>query len=388
MGRVPRPLLLALVLVLVVAASAACGGGSERPPAEAEARDCSELADDAARDCYRDEFEARVAEAEDPLAEVEEITEESRAEGGFLLSNCHGIMHSVGRAYVAANDVTPASLMDHLPRSNDPGCPAGFAHGVVTAVAPKLDLSDPRGSAAVCGEAETRYQRYSCVHGFGHAFMRVNDDELEPALELCRALGPPAPDCAQGAFHDYWFAVSGLDDAERPANPETDPATLCADQPDEFVRPCWYRAFVDRRPEGVAIESWADIDGLCTGLEGVQREACITAGSVIGPADPRVQIPLCRGFQGREAVACVRGVKAQNLLGQPPEVLLETIERCGLFAEESTARACYRWLGKTLAVVTDGAFAEEGCPSLGDPATRRACAAGARSLDEPLVTFS
>jgi hypothetical protein len=384
---VPQALLPALLLV-VLATTSGCGDGAAKPSAEREREDCTALSDDAARECYAREFTARVAEADDPLAEVEAITRESRAEGGFLLSNCHGIMHTVGRSHARTQDVTLGSLMNHLPQSNDPGCPAGFAHGVVTAIAPQLDLSDPRASAAVCSQAETRYQRYSCVHGFGHAFMRAHGDELEPALELCRALGSEAPDCAQGAFHDYWFAVAGLDDTERPAEAETDPALLCADQPAEFVRPCWYRAFVDRRPEGAVIETPNDIDRLCTALRGVQREACLTAASVIGPADPRAQIPLCTGFRGREAVACVRGVKAQNLLGQPREILLETIELCELFGAPATRAACYRWLGKTLAVVTDGAFVAGGCPKLRGAAARAACAAGARSVDEPLVTFS
>ena len=41
---------------------------------------------------------------------------------------------------------------------------------------------------------------------------------------------------------------------------------------------------------------------------------------------------------------------------------------------------CYFWLGKTLAVVTDGAFAEEGCPELQSDAARRECTAGADSM--------
>ena len=49
---------------------------------------------------------------------------------------------------------------------------------------------------------------------------------------------------------------------------------------------------------------------------------------------------------------------------------------------------CYFWLGKTLAVVTDGAFAEEGCPELQSDAVRRECTAGADSMDEALVTLS
>ena len=120
--------------------------------------------------------------------------------------------------------------MDYLPADNDPGCPAGFAHGLVTGVAPDIDPSEPREAASACDGAGTRFQRYSCVHGFGHAFMRLYQDQLEPALKLCTALGAQsAPDCAQGAYHDYWFAVVGADDATISGDAVTDPYQLCGD---------------------------------------------------------------------------------------------------------------------------------------------------------------
>ena len=79
--------------------------------------------------------------------------------------------------------------------------------------------------------------------------MRLYEDQLEPALELCTALGArSAPDCAQGAYHDYWFAVVGADDATISADAITDPRQLCAEQPEAYVRPCWYRAFLENRP--------------------------------------------------------------------------------------------------------------------------------------------
>ena len=85
--------------------------------------------------------------------------------------------------------------------------------------------------------------------------MRIHGDRLEPALDLCRSLGEPAPDCAQGAYHDYWFAIAGADDATLPTASVTDPRALCGAQPPEFVRPCWYRAFIDNRPAGIEVDS-------------------------------------------------------------------------------------------------------------------------------------
>jgi hypothetical protein len=325
----------------------------------------------------------------DPGPIVETIADMAWSQGGFLLENCHGVMHTVGRRYARRAGVTLATLMSYLPQSNDPGCPAGFAHGLVTAVGPDIDPADPRRAAAVCADAGTRYQRYSCTHGMGHAFMRIYADQLRPALGLCSALGPEAaPDCAQGAYHDYWFAAIGADDASLPDEAVTDPRRLCGAQPDRFVRPCWYRAFVDNRPEGVRIESPGDLDGLCDGLDGLQREACITGASVIGPADPAAQLLICAGLADpSDAVSCVRGTKVQNLLDYPTSTHVDLISRCAVFTGSPRA-ACFRWLGKSLAVLTDGKFARTGCPRISPARARQQCRAGAQSMDEALVTFS
>ena len=177
---------------LAVAGVVLTRGGDEATPTLADCRSALSAAE--TRDCYARTFAALVRRADDPRDAVERIGDAAWAEGGFLLANCHGLMHPVGRAYAGEHGVTLATLMDVLPRSNDPGCAAGFAHGLVTGVAPQLDVRHPRAAVAVCDETETRYRRYSCIHGFGHAFMRVSDERLGPALALCRALGREAPD--------------------------------------------------------------------------------------------------------------------------------------------------------------------------------------------------
>ena len=312
----------------------------------------------------------------------------ARAEGGFVLSSCHGVMHTVGRTYARDGDLALSDLQDVLPRSNDPGCSAGFAHGLVTGVAPTIDVRRPREAGEVCEDAGTRYQRYSCVHGLGHAFMRIHGDRLGPGLALCRALGPQvAPDCAQGAYHDYWFAVVGVDEATLSEESVTDPRRLCAAQPAAFVRPCWYRAFVDNRPAGIVVDSPEHFDVLCEGLDGLQREGCVTAVSVIGPPDPAEQLQLCAALANADAASCIRGTKVQNLLGASTASFVALVERCEQF-EGGTRAACFRWLGKTVAVLTDGAFARDGCPRLAQEDARRLCRAGAATMEDALVTFS
>ena len=379
-------------------AVAVVGGGQEAPPRAPAARAavrmpdlaaCRRVGADLARECYTREYLAMVRDRRDPRPAVAAIAANAWKEGPSLVADCHGIMHTVGRTYASEAGVELGTLMRYLPQSNDPGCTAGFAHGMVTAIAPDIDPTRAGEAARICGSARTRYQNYSCIHGFGHAFMRIYGDRLEPALHLCRALGDrAAPDCAQGAYHDYWFAVVGADDATLSEDAVRDPRELCGAAPRGFVRPCWYRAFIENRPAAFSIETPEDLDGLCSGLGGLQRSACITAASVIGPSDPVVQLDVCARLGSvADAASCVRGVKVQNLRDAPTSDFVALVDRCSALPGDAVA-ACYRWLGRTTAVLTDGAFARTGCPRLHGAAARRACAAGAAAMDEALETFS
>ena len=386
-----RTLVLAGLAVVLLATG--CSSGSDEPSAdtslpEPDLEACATVEDgDAARGCYAQAFSALMRDADDPGTALEEIAVAAYTDpSGRLLGDCHGLMHTVGREYAAEHGVTLESLMTYLPQTNEPGCSAGFAHGLVTAVAPEIDLSDPQGSARVCDEAQTRYRRYSCIHGFGHAFMRLVREDLAAALELCFALEADAPDCSQGAFHDYWFAVAGADDAPAPEAVVEDPRELCGAQPEEFVLPCWYRAFIENRPED-PIESGGDILALCEGLDDVQHGGCITAASVVAPPDPSRQLAICAELDGGEAVSCIHGTKVQNLIASPPEDHVALLQGCDAFPG-STRLECYRWLGKTLAVLTNGDFEQYGCGSVANAGARRACVQGAGEMDEPLVTFS
>src|SRR4029077_12705427 len=85
-------------------------------------------------------------------------------------------------------------------------------------------------------------------------------------------------DCAQGAYHDYWFSLSGVDGTVQ-LGPSLRPRALCGRQPAMFVRACWYRAFMESPPSR-ALNTPSDLVAVCAGLHGLQLEGCITGAAV------------------------------------------------------------------------------------------------------------
>lgn len=339
------------------------------------------------RSCLTDQLLQLVVRSHDPADELPRIDRYVAAAGGYLQANCHVLMHAVGRRYGRIAHVTLTRLRDYLPKTNDANCSAGFGHGLLMYLAPQLGSLPPKEAAAQCYRAPTRYQRYSCIHGFGHAYMRLYSEQLPYALHFCRLLGPQsAADCAAGAFHDYWIAVAGLDATHRPANLITNPRVLCRREAGGFVRGCWYRALLEH-PPARTVRTAADVLAVCHGLTALQHEACVTAASLISADDPFAQMELCAGLRDGEAADCVRGVRAPDLGQSPLRERVRLIQKCAQIAHVAQ-RGCYTWLGLALNVVSNGKFAATGCRQLMYAATRARCRAGARAYEGPLETFS
>jgi hypothetical protein len=293
-------------------------------------------------------------------------------------------MHEVGRRYARAHRLTLGVLQRYVPRSNNPNCSAGFGMGLVMYLGPQILRAGGAAAAAACARLPTRYRAYTCVHGLGHALMRAHHGDLGESIRACRALRRAyAPDCAQGAFHDYWISLRGADGTTRPRRADTSPRSVC-DGRLTYVRPCWYRYFLEQ-PLAPPVRTAADLLRLCRDLRSVQRFGCISGAALTVSSNPFDQMRICARLRSADATACLRGVPDQALAGRPARQL-ELIRLCRRIT--ATARTgCYEWLGRTLGVVTNGAFRARGCTRLG-PVAARACLAGARRMDEALVTFS
>jgi hypothetical protein len=133
------------------------------------------------------------------------------------------------------------------------------------------------------------------------------------------------------------------------------------------------------------VQSGADLRRSCGGLVSIQRFGCISAVALTISSNPFEQIRVCAQLRGADAAACLRGVPDQALAGEPARQL-RLIRDCRRM-ERTVRRGCYEWLGRTLNVITNGAFRERGCTKL-ERAARGACAAGAMRMNDALVTFS
>jgi len=391
--RISLPLLAAALVVLFLPSPSSAGpppGGirldESYGPSSTYLSRCSLLhGETKVWNCYVQRLLADVEKSKDPAHELPRIDKKVHAGHGYLEVNCHMMMHVVGRMYARRHHITLANLQRYLPRSNDPGCSAGFGMGMVMTLGAQIGELGPNGAVQLCLRAPTRFRSYTCIHTLGHAYMRLYHGQLGFAVKACSALpSQDAPDCAQGAYHDYWLGVAGRDSAQRRRGEVTSARKLCARAVAAYVRPCWYRYFLEVPPKKLPVNA-ASVRGLCTGLRGGQRAGCIGAASLVTSPDPFRQLAICARLHSVDAASCVYGVNVQNLATAPGARRVLLIERCGRLVSQAQS-PCYRWLGTALAVVTNGRFAERGCPYISHG--KGACLAGAKRMNRALVTFS
>ncbi len=257
--------------------------------------------------------------------------------------------------------------------------------GMAMYLGPEL-VAEPRHVLHTCSRLPTRFREYTCVHGSGHAFMRGFHSQLPDAVNACNELGlVNAPDCAQGAFHDYWISLGGADGTTRPTDADTSPESVCAGY--TYKRPCWYRFFWEREST-TRVYVAPDILRLCAGLEGLQRAGCVSGASLLvsRERDPVDHARVCGSLDGTDTYNCLRGVNVPALASRTFEQL-RLIRTCGDLPT-TTRYGCFAWFGRTLAVLTDGTFRKSGCPKLDEPHDRLSCSAGGARMSRPLRTFS
>ena len=375
---------LASMRLALAVAALAVGLAAALPARAAQHRpwlwQCEQIGLGTAKDaCYERMLLQDIDRSGDPATELPKIDRRAKAAGTSLYANCHMYMHVVGRAWAREHHLTLERLQDVVPRSNDPGCSAGFGMGLVMGLGPQIIKSGGKSALRTCDALPTRMRQFTCVHSLGHALMRGYHESLYLAVRACEKLGTnAAPDCAQGAFHDYWIALRGADESTVPLHAVSSPRRLCAEPGyRKYAVQCWYRYWIEQVP-GPVVSTAADALRLCRGLTGGGRVGCIAGAVKADPDAPATQAALCTRMNVADGLACLRGVGNQALAGQPRR------ERAlfGVCARMAAPFGCAAWFGQTFNALENGRFS---CP---DGGAHAGCVAGARRWREPLVTFA
>ena len=292
-----------VVVLALLAALAPSAAAQEKRPWLWQCEQIGRL--DAQWNCYVRVLLEDIDRSGNPARELPRIDRRARAADTSLTGNCHALMHEVGRRYGAEHHVTLGDLMRFIPQSNDPTCSAGFGMGLVMYLGPQIIVSGGRSALSQCMRLPTRYRSYTCVHGIGHALMRAYHGHLRQTVVACRKLGTQAPDCAQGAFHDYWISLRGADGTTLRAN-GAKPQFLCNGHL-WYVRPCWYRYFVEQAGR---IGHRQPVGSAC-GVQGSSRAPALRLHErrrAIDPRGPaRADAHLCASGRGRRGRLPARG---------------------------------------------------------------------------------
>jgi len=146
----------------------------------------------------------------------------------FVKSNCHQITHVIGRAAIDLYGDVPESYSH-----GDNFCWSGYYHGAMEAVVAKIGpdkILDEANEicASVSEDQKQSFYHYNCVHGLGHGFMGMLENELFESLETCDALEDAweRESCYSGVFMENIMAD---------INPGSKTKYLKADEP---LYPC------------------------------------------------------------------------------------------------------------------------------------------------------
>ena len=142
--------------------------------------------------------------------------------------------------------------------------------------------------------------------------MRGYHESLFLAVHACSKLGASyAPDCEQGAFHDYWISLRGADDTTSPIHAVRSPRKLCAEY-SRYAVQCWYRYWnpADARADH---RGAAGSGAIVQRARGAQREGCIAAPRRTVFNTPFAQLSMCAKLRAADAARVYAASRIRSL---------------------------------------------------------------------------
>ena len=307
------------VLLVALAAAVLAGTAAGGTPKKPWLWQCEQIHLEQAKDaCYVRLLLLDINRSGDPATELPRIDARAKAQPTSLYARCHMLMHVVGRQWAIEHHLTLDGLQTVVPRSNDPGCSAGFGMGLVMALGPPIIATGGKSALKTCEELPTRLRQFTCVHSLGHALMRGYHETIFLAVHACTKLGAAATRPTARRAHS---TTTGSRCAARtrrrsPLHAIDSPRRLCAQY--RAIRARVLVPLLDRagagardpeRPRPARALPRARRRAARRlhrrGVEGRLRHA--------GRAGAALREPPC----GADALACLRGVANQAFAGQP-----------------------------------------------------------------------
>ncbi len=236
---------------------------------EASADCAGASADDYA--CHQKRYQALVRDSSVKAAFTE--LKEGHAKNEFVKSNCHQMTHVIGRAAAERYGDVPTTYAQ-----GDSFCWSGYYHGAMEAVVAKV------GADKVLDEADTlcaglredkpqSFHHFNCVHGLGHGFMVIHENELFESLQTCDALSDDweKDSCYNGVFMENIRAEDNPDHpskyfkADRPLYP-------CTDVDPKYRKECYvYQSSHALKTQG---NNFVKVFKQCATVEDGSRQVC------------------------------------------------------------------------------------------------------------------
>lgn len=191
----------------------------------------------------------------------------------FVKAQCHQITHVIGRAAFNRYDDLSTTY-----GQGDSFCWSGYYHGTMEAIAAKIGPDKVLNQAnTICADLrksqEHSFDHYNCVHGLGHGFMGVLNNELYKSLETCDALNDKweQNSCYSGVFMEN--VMSQYNQGRHSDYLKSDqPLYPCTDVKDKYKNECY------KMQTSYALQTqngdFSKVFDLCKGLEDDYRATC------------------------------------------------------------------------------------------------------------------
>ena len=232
--------------------------------------DCSgDLASDYA--CYQERYQGLVRGSGVKAAFAELKDEYEKNE--FVKSQCHQLTHVIGRAALDLH----GDLSSAYSRG-DNFCWSGYYHGAMEAIVAKIGPDEILEEAnSICADMRKNqagsFYHYNCVHGLGHGFMGIQQNELFESLETCNTLNDDweKQSCYSGVFMENVMAQSNPSHPTKYLKAE-EPLYPCTDVETKYKTECY------KMQTSYALQTqnfdFAKVFDLCAGVEDDYRPTC------------------------------------------------------------------------------------------------------------------